>query len=439
MSTESWSAVEVPLTIEYSQTALDEIRDAVWVGFQRLARGGLEVGGILYGHRRDRTLEIVGAQPMVCQHAFGPGFVLSAADRAALQKLLEAPPEAARLGDAIALGWFVSHTRSGILLTASDTEIFEAYFPEPWQITLVVHPERDGSMRGGFFVREADGSIRTSGSYREFDFPERLAARPGIPLDPREGRREGSKRGRSASAMLTNGIQPISDPAVTVPEPPEAPLEPAAPEPPPPAAGLPAFAFSSDPPSFAAASPPAGRLKWLWLTVLGLAAIGLALLGVLWGVQRMGIPRVAEPVSLTLIERDGQLRIEWSRAAPAVTAAVNGALDIVDGGETQTIALAPQDLARGELPYMRKSGDVEVRMSLRGPAGQKVEEASRFLGSEPAKKTDSTELNSLQQQRQNLEAEVNRLRGENAAQAGRIKELETALRVLQDRLALTGR
>jgi hypothetical protein len=331
----------------------------------------------------------------------------------------------------------VSHTRSGIVLTASDTEIFEAYFPELWQITLVVHPERDGSMRGGFFVREADGSIRTSGSYREFDFPERLAT-PGIPFDRSEGRREGSRRGRSGAAVFGNGIQPIPDSTLAVPEPAEAPQEPAGPLEPIPAAGSSALAISSDIPSLALVSPPPRRLKWLWLTVWGLAAIGLALLGVRWAVQRMGIPRLAEPVALTLIERDGQLRIEWSRAAPAVTAAVNGALDIVDGGETQTIALTPQDLARGELPYMRKSGDVEVRMSLRGPAGQRVDEASRFLGSQPEKKSDPAELDSLQRQRQSLETEVNRLRGENATQAARIKELETALRVLQERLALTG-
>ena len=52
----------------------------------------------------------------------------------------------------LCLGWFLSHTRTEIALSESDLEIFSTYFPDPWQVTLVVRPGRGGSMRAGFFV-----------------------------------------------------------------------------------------------------------------------------------------------------------------------------------------------------------------------------------------------------------------------------------------------
>ncbi len=40
---------------------------------------------------------------------------------------------------------------------------------------MVVHPGRSGTMRAGFFVREADGSVKGERSYQEFNFPDRMA------------------------------------------------------------------------------------------------------------------------------------------------------------------------------------------------------------------------------------------------------------------------
>jgi len=40
----SWTVAESPLTIEYSLVVIEEIRHVVTEGFQRLSRGGLEVG-----------------------------------------------------------------------------------------------------------------------------------------------------------------------------------------------------------------------------------------------------------------------------------------------------------------------------------------------------------------------------------------------------------
>jgi hypothetical protein len=75
-------------------------------------------------------------------------------------------------------------------------------------------------------------------------------------------------------------------------------------------------------------------------------------------------------------------------------------------------------------------------MTVQEAGGQAVEEASRFLGNPPGQKADPAEIDALTQQRDGLEVELKRLRGENAAQADRIKQLETMLRSLEERLGV---
>src|SRR5271170_1732087 len=80
----AWTVAESPITIEYSLIVIEEIRHAVAEGFQRLSRGGIEVGGVLYGTRDGRTVRILAMRPIACEHARGPAFQLSDKDRAAL-------------------------------------------------------------------------------------------------------------------------------------------------------------------------------------------------------------------------------------------------------------------------------------------------------------------------------------------------------------------
>jgi hypothetical protein len=121
-------------------------------------------------------------------------------------------------------------------------------------------------------------------------------------------------------------------------------------------------------------------------------------------------------------------------SAKPVRNAAKGNLALLDGREVKSIDLTPQDLAKGKFSYQRLTGDVEVRLTVQGSNGT-VQEASRFLGQNPStpppQQVDSKET---QDQRQELEAELTRLRGENAAQAQRIQQLERTLRILQNRL-----
>ncbi len=56
-------------------------------------------------------------------------------------------------GDRI-VGWFHTHPRMGVFLSHYDTFLHHNFFPEPWQVALVVEPF---SSVAGFFVRQVDG------------------------------------------------------------------------------------------------------------------------------------------------------------------------------------------------------------------------------------------------------------------------------------------
>ncbi|MBA4420344.1 MAG: hypothetical protein C0391_04280 [Anaerolinea sp.] len=52
------------------------------------------------------------------------------------------------------LGWFHTHPRMGVFLSAYDTFLHNHFFPEMWQVALVIEPF---SRCGGFFIRQQDG------------------------------------------------------------------------------------------------------------------------------------------------------------------------------------------------------------------------------------------------------------------------------------------
>ncbi len=85
----------------------------------------------------------------------GPTFHLSDNDRAALSAQLARDQEDMRLEGLLVVGWFLSHTRSDVTLQQSDLDTYAAFFPEPWQVTMVVHPGSRGYHARGVFRARA--------------------------------------------------------------------------------------------------------------------------------------------------------------------------------------------------------------------------------------------------------------------------------------------
>jgi proteasome lid subunit RPN8/RPN11 len=171
----SWSVPECPFAIEYSARVMDDIRLAVTDAFFSLPRGGAEIGGILLGTFDGARLQVLAHSALECEHAFGPSFTISLNDEARLRSLLaNAPRESPGLQ---VVGWYHSHTRSGVFLSDADVEIHKIYFPEEWQVALVMRPHTFEPTRIGFFFREPDGTMQISSSYNETEI-QALPMRP---------------------------------------------------------------------------------------------------------------------------------------------------------------------------------------------------------------------------------------------------------------------
>jgi len=435
---ESWVVPESPVDVEYSLVVIDEIRQVVADGFQRLQRGGIEVGGVLYGTREGRILRILAMREIACEHARGPTFHLSDNDRAALTAQLARDKEDMRLEGMLVVGWFLSHTRSDVTLQQSDLDTYSAFFPEPWQVTMVVHPGRAGAMRAGFFVREPDGTVKGERSYQEFNFPDRLAGimdrgpRERRIIDPPLGERLPTARypvaPDAASSIETRPLEtgPIEAGSFQTRDPREALDEPRA------RFDTPLFGQPNRAIPPYSPYPNTGR-KIPW-AIIGIAVA--ALLAAVAGMKYFSPQLNAEPLSLGMIEQSGQLQIQWNRASHSILNATGGTLEIVDGTDKRAIPMTRSELAQGSFTYARHTGDVQVRLTVAGSGGPMVE-ASRFLGAAPAASPgDNNETDAIKLERDALQDEVTRLRQQSGQQAARIQQLERTLLILQSRLGI---
>jgi proteasome lid subunit RPN8/RPN11 len=54
------------------------------------------------------------------------------------------------------LGWYHTHPRMGVFLSGYDTWLHDHFFPESWQVALVIEPHM---AVGGFFIRQPGGRL----------------------------------------------------------------------------------------------------------------------------------------------------------------------------------------------------------------------------------------------------------------------------------------
>ncbi|MBN1303688.1 MAG: hypothetical protein JXA13_04570 [Anaerolineales bacterium] len=133
-----------------------------------------EVGGVLVGEWRQE--EESGEQYLVVKHALPArhtrqGSVYLTFTQDSLVDLHEQIDKRYQ-GERI-IGWYHTHPRMGIFLSHYDTWLHSNFFPEPWQVALVVEPY---SSLGGFFIRQRDGELDP---HRYFGFYEADGANGG--------------------------------------------------------------------------------------------------------------------------------------------------------------------------------------------------------------------------------------------------------------------
>ena len=417
----TWIVPQCPYDIEYSTRVMDDIRLAVMDAFFSLPRGGAEIGGILLGRSADGRITILDYQALECEHAFGPSFTLSPKDESRLQELLAAT----RAKGSVPVGWYHSHTRSEVFLSEADLAIHNRFFPEPWQIALVLKPHTLQPMRCGFFFREANGDIQAASSRKEFaldPLPMRPvpggAAMPAFPPSPE-------------SVAVPDDLAPaITVPASRVEEPPEPPTvaPTAAPTEPQPV-----------PPPRLSIEPESSRRGGRWLKALMAVVVGLAFGVFAFQTRAVWWPRLSAlltpsttpsaafaSIGLTTTDADGQLQISWDRFSAAIRQATGGRLTIKDLGPPREFKLDPMRLQAGNFTYVREGESVTVALSLDEPNAPEVHELSTFVGKLPPRKTP-VDASELRRQRDAAIIDSTRLRKALSDQEDRNKKLQKAL------------
>jgi proteasome lid subunit RPN8/RPN11 len=419
----TWQVMQSPVSIHYSRRMLEDVRLAVVDAFFSLPRGGVEVGGVLVGKRLEQEIEIADYVPIDCEHAFGPSFTLSQRD---VERLREALQTIREKGGQEAVGWYHSHNRSGIFLSESDLEIHRRFFPEPWQIALVLRPHLSQPMRAGFFVREADGSMGAANSYREFVVePFRGLEVNGVPTNgPATAQPAAEARPVKESAVAASA--PVEHPAAALLGPPRQPERPAIP--------LPSFLQAA----LKAEAPKPRRKFWIAsavvavsvMGILGLVALGPQVLsrGAIWNAA--GSAGSQNAGWMNVLDSDGQLQIRWDTGSRAVEKARAAVLLVSDGGEQQRISLDPAQLRAGSLTYTRHSGRVDARLTIDTEGGP-FETATTFLGATPAAleaeaAASSAEAAALERQNEELRKQNTNLESQVKTLAAQLEELRKA-------------
>ncbi len=448
-----WSVPECPFAIAYEPRVLDDIRLAVVDAYFSLPRGGAEIGGILLGRRTESGLLITDSAQLECEHAFGPGFTLSANDQSRLAAMLDA---ARQNPEAQPVGWYHSHTRSEIFLSEADLEIHQRFFPEPWQVALVLKPHTFQPVRAGFFFTAADGRMRTDASHREFQL-EPLDVRP-LPSRQSEGPAAAPPPSPAPAAA-----SPPPEPAGTVIDIiPAAMAEPAivaepAPPPPPKQAELEAAPAEIPSPTFLRTAPLTRTRRPLWAFAAA-AALGCGMAFTAYATRGWWMAQVAAAfappspmahaaLGLSASEQSGKIELRWNPAAPGIARATGGILLISDGPVPKSVPLDAMRLKAGVWTYAPATDRVEVTLSVGQPNGQRLVESASFAAvpaaapptkasaepseGEPSGAGERTAPAKPTPDNARLRAELEELRDENARlkatlarQADSIKRLE---------------
>ncbi|MGA2114026.1 MAG: hypothetical protein ABSH56_04675 [Bryobacteraceae bacterium] len=365
----TWHVPQCPFVIEYSRRVLAEIERVVCEAFHSAPRGGVELAGLLFGTHLDGVVQITAFRPIECEHLHGPGFLVSEKDLENLEALMERSRRDPGLHGSVLVGWFHSHTRSGIFLSDKDLELHSRYFPQKWQVALVLRPSFQAGVRAGFFFQEEDGTIHGQECYREFDLAEAELADVRDPTPPTPGPETYYQETGLAPSPRT-ARTPQAEWAVNL------------------AAGrslsspLPIGSVGGGPPLVAVWASKRKGHSWPWL-VAGLAlGIGAAF----W--YQSATPRPASPVRtgplhLRAIDQAGLLRIEWDRRTLAAKELLGGSLQIQDGETRTNLPLDRAAIRVGSFQVVRHSRVVRVALVIRVLGAGPIGEVTEFRGPMP--------------------------------------------------------
>lgn len=331
-----WEDPGERMRVDITLDTVDEIRAAVEAASADLPERGEEIGGILFGHRGDPVV-IQGFEPLECEHRRGPSFTLSAKERKALRKRLEKT----RSGLDV-VGFYRSHTRTGLYLDQEDFSLMQELFSDPSQVALLVKPWAGHGQIAGFFFWE-DGDIYRRATHLQFPF-------------------ESSELEKSAPMVQEEELlaaQITSDPVEAVPPrtaalPPDLPPELAAPA----WTSLHSVAGILNRPQIRGAAMVASG-------VLGVVALGISAVTLLPG--RKEVPPVrstqsGNDIGLSVVKSGGGFHVTWNQRSLTLARAGGATLRIDEGGAERIVPLDEHQIRTGNITYYPGSDTVNIRL-----------------------------------------------------------------------------
>jgi hypothetical protein len=332
-----WEVPGKPISVRLSLDVVSRLGMAVHEGFKALPRRGLEIGGLLLGTARDAgnltVVDVDDFEPVESEHATGPSYVLSDADRRLLKDRIAARQASTKLP--LVVGFYRSHSRKDFAITAEDASLFSTYCPKTSDVFLLIKSNEVGPPTGGFIIREG-GQVLSDSPYAQFTLDWTLGIRAAREVPVRAVQ-------ISPPPPLSHMLQPPQPPRIALPM----------------------------------RAAPAARWP-SWLVTAG--ALGLAV-GLSFAILRRPpapIPANTRPLALNVTAAGNGLRLSWDHQSSRPTG--HAVLWIKDGQDEQRFELDSKQLSEGSVTYWPRNSDVTFRLVLQSGSGASVTESVRSIG-----------------------------------------------------------
>ncbi|HUK17134.1 MAG TPA: energy transducer TonB [Bryobacteraceae bacterium] len=147
-----WDEPDSNLTVYLQPETVDRLQIEALAGAGFRSHTGQEVGGVLLGRtvlEGGRILIVVEEfEPVRCEHLHGPFYALRGEDAAVFEAAIAwggtRPMRSV-------VGYYRSHNRNGLFLSADDLELIQCHFRGPESVFLLIKPLPNGACTGGFF------------------------------------------------------------------------------------------------------------------------------------------------------------------------------------------------------------------------------------------------------------------------------------------------
>jgi TonB family protein len=147
-----WAEPDSDITACLNLETIDRLQAEVLRGLLRFSTDRNEVGGILLGRttfEEDRRLTFVeDFEVFPRERRGGPAYALSGDDEIRLETSLKRYTGGPALS---AVGYFRSHNRDGLFLSADDLRVIERHFRDPHSVFLLIKTLPSGACTAGFF------------------------------------------------------------------------------------------------------------------------------------------------------------------------------------------------------------------------------------------------------------------------------------------------